>query len=261
MQLGLSLHATQEPTSQATVDIFKDEWWSQLPDGLRSGSAGLFGDPRVAWANNQLDISGKSVLELGPLEGGHTFTLHSLGADTITAIEGNSRAYLKCLVVKELFSLRSVNFLYGDFCKYLETSKTDFDLIFASGVLYHMNDPLKLLSLIAQHSNKLYLWTHYYDNALLQNVYGDQFISRFGPTVNIECMGYHCEAHTYYYPPETLESQTFCGGNAPTSLWLTRHDILSFLDHVGFNKIAIDHETPTHQYGPAFSIAATASKS
>lgn len=255
MQSMLDFYASTEPDAQSTVDIFKGEWLSVLPGGLISGWADLFNVDRVAWPNSLFDISGKSVLELGPLEGGQTFALHSIGANTITAVEGNSRAFLKCLIVKELFDLSRAKFLYGDFVRYFEKTNHRFDIIFASGVLYHMSQPLKLLALIKQHTNQCYLWTHYYDQHMLEAAYGDQFGGKFGAPIAIEYGGYRCDAYPQYYV-DALDRPEFAGGNAPSSLWLTRADILSFLAHIGFTRIETNHENTLHQHGPSFSIAA-----
>lgn len=226
-----------------------------LPDGLRSGVFDLFHDPRVALAHSVLDFSGKSVLELGPLEGGHTFGIHSLGASTIIAVEANSRAFLKCLTVKELFGLQRVNFLYGDIVKYLEKSDANFDIIFASGVLYHMTEPLKLLSLIKQHTNKCYIWTNFYDHDVMAPAYSDQFGTRFGHSVPIEYAGFRCEAYPHYYG-EALDLKDYCGGSAPSSLWLRKNDIVSFLGHIGFNKVDVHNVDTTYATAPRFSIIA-----
>ena len=254
----LDFYASTEPNAQSTVDIFKGEWLSVLPGGLNSGWADLFNVDRVAWPNSLFDISGKSVLELGPLEGGQSFALHKIGANTITAVEGNSRAFLKCLIVKELFDLSRIKLLYGDFVKYLEKTNDRFDVIFASGVLYHMSQPLQLLSLIKQHTNQCYIWTHYYDQHLLEDALGDQFDGKFGSRITIEYSGYRCDAYPQYYA-DALDRPEFAGGNAPSSLWLTRTDILSFLTHIGFTRIETNHENTLHQHGPSFSIAAQCS--
>jgi hypothetical protein len=255
MQSMLDFYADSEPNAQSTVDIFKGEWLSVLPGVSNSGWIDLFNVSRVAWPDSLFNISGKSVLELGPLEGGQSFALHNIGADTITAVEGNSRAFLKCLIVKELFNLSRIKFLYGDFVKYLETADDRFDIIFASGVLYHMSEPLKLLSLIKQHTDKCYIWSHYYDQHLLEAALGDQFHHKFGAQITIEYAGYRCGAYPQYYT-DALARPEFAGGNAPSSLWLTRADILSFLTHIGFTIIQTNDENPLHQNGPSFSIAA-----
>ena len=59
-------------------------------------------------------VTEKTILELGPLEGGHSYMLDRAGAAQVVAIEGNARAYLKCLIVKELLGLPRVQFLCGD---------------------------------------------------------------------------------------------------------------------------------------------------
>jgi hypothetical protein len=254
MESILDAYTSQAPTPQLTVDIFKNEWSSKLPGGLRSGAADLFNVDRVRWPHQCFDICGKSVLELGPLEGGGTFALHQLGARKITAIEANSRAYLKCLIIKELYNLERAHFLYGDMIRYLETTNETFDLIFASGVLYHMTEPLKLLWLIKHHSNRCYIWTHYYDHDVLRRAYGDKFSTRFGEPKIAEYAGYRCEAYEQYYA-EALDWQGYCGGNAPSSFWLGRNDILNFLEHIGFKKLEISGEE-LHEFGPCFSISA-----
>jgi hypothetical protein len=207
------------------------------------------------WPHSQFNISGKSVLELGPLEGGQTYALHNLGASTITAVEGNSRGFLKCLIVKELLALDRANFLYGDVVRYLETTNAFFDIIFASGVLYHMTEPLKLLWLIKHHTNRVYLWTHYYDHDLLADALGDQFHTKFGEPITVEYARYRCEAYPQYYG-DALDWEGYCGGNAPSSVWLSRGDIINFLRQIGFNKLEIGEENPGGPHGPAFAIAA-----
>ena len=93
------------PSPQATIDIL-DGWVSILPAELGAdtrGSAPLFADERAIWAIDRLGgVRGATILELGPLEGGHTYMLDRAGAKSIIAIEGNKRCYLKCLITKEL---------------------------------------------------------------------------------------------------------------------------------------------------------------
>src|SRR3954464_14009309 len=93
------------PSVQAAVDIFKGEWSSKFPaeaGPVTAGQWALFEDARLAWALERLGgVAGKTALELGPLEGGHSYMLQRSGAASVVAVEGNPRAYLKCLLVKE----------------------------------------------------------------------------------------------------------------------------------------------------------------
>ena len=94
------------PSDQNAMSIFSDRWAhaSFGDDMVRRLEVAFESDGRPAQAisafgrNGRLD--GMSVLECGPLEGGHTYSLEKAGA-RITAIEGNVEAYLKCLIVKE----------------------------------------------------------------------------------------------------------------------------------------------------------------
>jgi Protein of unknown function (DUF1698) len=199
------------PSKQTAVDIFRGEWSSQLPGGLRSGSIPLFADERIEWLSTKLNVSGANVLELGSLEGGHSYILEQLGAERVVAIEANRRTYLKCLVVKEIFGLRRVEFLCGDFVEYLRHSNATFDLCVASGVLYHMVDPVELLRLVARASDQLYLWTHYYDADRIRSNprVAAHFPSDEGPPFRFEYR-------------DVRETQTFCGSGGRFSYWLDR---------------------------------------
>ena len=119
------------------------------------GYAKLFDNARAAWVLDKLGgVAGAEILELGPLEAGHTYMLDRAGAKSVVAVEGLKSAYLKCLVAKEVLGIKSAQFLLGNFVPWLEREARTFDLIWASGVLYHSNEPLKLLQLIAAHTEK-----------------------------------------------------------------------------------------------------------
>ena len=124
----LDQYVTTTPSPQNAVDIFAGEWSSKLPEPfaeVRAGSALLFADARLEWGLTQLGgVTGKTVLELGPLEGGHTYMLEQGGAASVVAIEANTRAYLKCLITKELLGLKRARFLCGNFVAFLQANAT-----------------------------------------------------------------------------------------------------------------------------------------
>ena len=162
------------PMHQNAVNLFESEWSSKFPSSFaletQPGIAGLFEDGRIAWGNSIFGgFSGSSVLELGPLECGHTFMLQNFGARHILAIEANKRAFMKCLIAKSICKIDSATILLGDFVKYLENTTENFDWTVASGVLYHMKDPIGLLKLISERSSKLLLWTHYFDQTVISS--------------------------------------------------------------------------------------------
>ena len=116
----LDQYVDHAPSDQAALDMFEGEWASLIPGFQSSGWAPLFQDERVQWFDSQCGgFAGKKVLELGPLEGGHTYMLWKSGASPIISIESNKKAYLKCLITKELVGY-DAKFLLGDFTKYLQ---------------------------------------------------------------------------------------------------------------------------------------------
>ena len=78
----LNQYIMSAPSPQNAIDIFEGEWASELPDpSLIAGSITLFDDYRIKWFAEHLGgFQNKTILELGPLEAGHTYMLERLGA-------------------------------------------------------------------------------------------------------------------------------------------------------------------------------------
>lgn len=251
----LDCYNTAPPSAQAAVDLFAGEWVSSLP-GVQSGTIPLFNDGRVVWGCEALGgVKGQRVLELGPLEGAHTHTLlENLGCREVVAVEANSRAYLKCLVAKEVLGMTNAHFLYGDVSAFLENSRERYDLILASGILYHMREPLKLLALIAEHTDRCIIWTHYYDAEVINAQ--PVLKTRFFPHGTTSWGDMSAPVWRFEYQ-EALQSSLFCGGSAPFALWLERQTILDTLKKLGFTRIEVAQESTSHPNGPCFTLAAS----
>ncbi len=254
----LDAYVLTSPSDQNALDVFKGEWTSKFPppyDQLSAGGIPLFQDGRIAWALKELGgVGGQSVLELGPLEGGHSYMLQQAGASSVLAIEANSRAYLKCLIVKEILKLQRVQFACGNFMPFLEANETQYDFVLATGVLYHMKDPVRLLQLIAKCTSRVSIWTHYYDETIIKNSWylSRRFLSESETAVDGKTIKLY--RHDYN---DSLDAKTYCGGSAEYSTWLSRADLLGLLEHLGFTKMAIGYDTPDHPHGPSLAIVAS----
>ena len=252
----LNHYVALPPSQQNAVDSVPG-WTGAMPPetGLRAGNAHLYADTRIDWLlHHCFAVAGRSVLELGPLEGFHTYMLERAGAASIDAVEANTLAYVRCLITKEVLGMTRAHFLLGDFTQWLERSEQRYDLLVASGVLYHSHDPVRLLELIAARADALYLWTHYFDETAMPP--GDKRRVPFSERVETRLSnGVAVQLHerSYY---RAWRDPSFCGGLQDRHFWINRADILDLLAALGFGHIVIAHEEPAHVNGPSFSVFA-----
>lgn len=254
----LDAYCMERPGPQQVLDMFRGEWSSALPEhlGLRTapGQSRLFADDRVTWAIGLAGgVAGRRILEIGPLEGGHSYMLEQAGAAEVVAVEANTRSFLKCLCVKEVLGMRAVRFLLGDGVKFMEHDAGGYDVVFASGILYHMQDPLGFLRLLPRMAPRLLLWTHYFDEAIVRGT--PAIAGKFGRLERGTIDGFTYEWVEQSYQ-QALAWAGFCGGSAATSRWLTRRSILDYLGALGYDRLEVSFETPDHPNGPAFAVYA-----
>jgi hypothetical protein len=249
------------PADQNALDLFAGEWSSRPPAArpeLKAGETPLFDDPRIAWAHHRLiemgldgGFAGRTVLELGPLEGGHSYLIDRLGAASVTAIEANARAYLKCLIAKEILGMPRVRFLLGDCLEHLRHGDARYDIGIACGILYHLTNPVELLDLLGQRCDALFLWTVYYD---------PEFVARnpvpgakFSEALEMEHAGFDHTVHRFNYGP-SLDWKGFCGGADVYSYWMEKDSIVAALEKFGFTSIRTEQHPNVH--GSALMLAA-----
>lgn len=246
---GAAKFEERAPAHANAIGIFAGRWAADLSQfDPRTAEAKFALDPRPGYAARYLgnagSLDGMTVLELGPLEGAHTYQLEKLGAARVLAIESNVEAYLKCLIMKEALGMKRAEFLLGDFNRYLQDCAERYDLVFASGVLYHMEDPLALIRGIARATDKCFVWTHYFDGA--------QTPDRTATPTEID--GF---ATTYFRAAYQDRAQpSFWGGNKPSASWMKRDHILAAFQHFGFDSIDIIAEDREARFGATTMFAA-----
>jgi Protein of unknown function (DUF1698) len=242
------------PSDQNAIDIFRNQWASNIEEvhpGVTSGPMPLFeSDHRPLIAALHLGFTpgsckGMSILELGPLEGAHTYQLVKLGADRVLAIEANSDAFLKSLIVKEILQIPRCRFLLGDCLKFLQENHDPFDMIFCSGILYHMENPFELIKAMSLHSDRVFLWTHYYNPELAtKSVRVPKIVAADG-----------LELTFYEQAYGDTEAGTFWGGTKPVASWLSKQGIEQCLGHFGY-KLTVHQDNVDHVHGPCITATA-----
>jgi hypothetical protein len=157
-------------------------------------------------------------------------------------------------VAKEVYGLNHARFFLGDCQVWLEERPERYDLIVASGVLYHMQDPIRFLDAAAARTDSLFLWTHYADESAMPPE-----DPRRGAFVGQPEIRDHLGVPVHLYPRSYLgawKDKAFCGGMHDLHRWIDKQDLISLLSRLGFNDIRIWGDEPQHAFGPAFCVFA-----
>lgn len=180
-----------------------------------------------------------TILELGSLEGGHTFALAKRAtAKRVVGIEGRHVNVARAQFVQQYLGITNVSFFVDN----LETTNLAsygiFDAVFCSGLLYHLPTPWTLIEQISRVSQNLFLSTHY---AKL----GQENVAHNG----IQGMMYN--EIGLADPLSGLSTQSF---------WPTFAGLIYMLKEYGFDNIDILHDNQEHPHGAIVNLSATASR-
>lgn len=238
---------TTAASLQNSFDLYKD-WVCRIPvAGTKTGSMLLFEHDDIR-PQQVVDAFGPianwKVLDLGSFEAPHTYQLERMGAE-VTGIEANPDLFIKSLIVKNALGLRA-QFLLGDFSEFLSTTTDRYDLIFASGVIYHMKDPVGLIDLMSKRTDRIFIWGHYVPEEVAKN---------WAPALVFE---HQQNGRTYryfrYIYPERAD-RAYAGTESYCSR-ITKDDMMGALRAAGFEKIQVVRDHLDHPGGPAVTLAA-----
>jgi len=244
------------PTNQNAIDALPG-WNSAFPPeaGVIAGDHPLFADGRIDWALEQFgSIEGKTILEVGPLEGMHTYMLHKRRPLRVEALEANQLCFLRCLVTKQILQLDSAHFYLGDAQKWLEEKDTRYDLAIASGVLYHMHEPAEFLVQMARRTDSIFIWTHFFFEEAMPA--GDVRRLPFSGKVETRSINGVPVRHYERGYFSANSNRSFCGGMRDRHYWMHRDDILELMRSLGFRRLEIAQEDLAHSGGPCFCLFA-----
>jgi Methyltransferase domain len=198
-------------------------------------------------------LRGKTVLELGPADGYNTVALENLGAN-VRAVEGNVDAFLRCLILKNALKLQA-EFWLGDFCKEVESGRK-YDILYASGVLYHLLDPVDFLAHAIKCSDKLFLWTHYFDERFVYGIEHERVGFADRKTSVRTVLGKSFTYHHKSYDTNHVKLLGYIGGLNSTCCWLSREDLFGALELVGYKVQHMVESAGSTSMMPAVSILA-----
>lgn len=178
-------------------------------------------DPRVHEMLNAFPEA-MTVMELGCLEGGHSLAMIEGGIAHVTAVEARSSNVVRASYIRSIYGHQDkITIVPADLEKFELASLGKADVVFCCGVLYHMNNPRRLLEQMSLACTMgAYIWTHY-----------------------------HARSSTWM--PESGPDDPL-SGTSPKSLWLSKSTLNRMIAEVGF-KIA-SQECDENANGPAMRI-------
>jgi hypothetical protein len=218
-----------KPTREAMFGVMRG-WTTQFEvDGkFVAGPIGMCSDLRMLW---HLDIIGgaanKRALELGPLEGAHTKTMIEHGAREVVSIEGFPACWLRCLIVKEAYQLHQAQFLFGNFCDYVaDYQGPKFDFVLAAGVLYHQENPARLILDLARLTDQVLVWSQVADETHPN-----------GAEATVEAGGRTYRGRINDYLGARRVEKGYCGGLHSVAFWMYPEEMRRAFIDAGFRFI------------------------
>ena len=180
----------------------------------------------------------KTILELGSLEGAHSFILaQSPGVERVVAIEAREANLRKARFVQSLLGIENIDFVQANLENADLTQHGKFDAVFCSGLLYHLPEPWNLIKQLAKVAPLLFVWTQYAAEHEATDV-GD---------------GLRGKIHLEGGPDEPLS------GMSPSALWLTLASLREVAARAGYERFEIIHDDVSHPNGPAITFGAATS--
>jgi SAM-dependent methyltransferase len=177
----------------------------------------------------------KTILELGSLEGGHTFALSRFpGVERVVAIEGRKSNVDKAQFIQQMLDIQNVEFVVANLESFDFSTKGPFDAVFCVGLLYHLPKPWTLIEKSSKASQNLFLWTHYAPEK----------------EANLEMNGYRGVNYKEFGLSDPLS------GMSPQSFWPTLDHLKRMLLYYGFSKTTIIENDENHPHGPCITLAA-----
>jgi SAM-dependent methyltransferase len=205
---------------------------------------------RTLSAFYQGDLSGLRVADLGCLEGGFAMAMAMRGAD-VTAVEARASNLEKARLLKEHFDLQSLHLVLGDVKDFTLEAFGSFDIVLALGILYHLDDPTRWLTQIAQLTNRILIIDSHYapiDEYAMAQIRDD--LKHLGPIERVQIGPRTYEGRWFFEYPEGIdkESQLWASYSNNRSFWLTKESLLQSLCHAGFNLVYEQHDYSSSFY-------------
>jgi SAM-dependent methyltransferase len=242
------------PADPTPAPIRPSGWWDLLPftthrimlaPGVATAPEGVdaLGDVRLDLAVDACGgaIEGRTVVDLGCLEGGFTLAFAQRGARHALGIEAREVSVQRCELARSLLGIDTAEFVCGDIRD--ELGRRDrFDLVFAAGILYHVADPAMLLrAMRAACDGVALIDTHVADESAPSHGCSEVVTRRFGDRQ------YRGRMFPEYAPESSaaeVEEYLWAAWGDSDAFWPLEDELVRMILDAGFasaEKVEIDH--------------------
>jgi hypothetical protein len=174
------------------------------------------------------ELPGKSIADLGCLEGGYTVEFSRMGMKA-TGIEVRQSNFENCLSVQKELNLPHLAFTKDDVWNLQRYGQ--FDAMFCCGLLYHLDQPAKFIKLMAEHTRDVIMInTHYADET-------ESKIFKLSPMTENEGLPGKWYAEHDADAEREIEAFKWSSWLNKRSFWLTKAAILQTLQDCGFDMV------------------------
>jgi SAM-dependent methyltransferase len=176
-------------------------------------------------------LQGRSIVDLGCLEGGYAVEFARLGMNA-TGIEVRESNYRNCLFVKSKTSLPNLNFVNDDVNNIARHG--NFDVFFINGLLYHLDRPRHFLEQVANQCGRaLFLQTHV-ASAIVTEAIHIHSLSEL--TENEGLPGRWYPEHSEL-PVDELERMKWHSWQNTRSFWPQKEYLIQLVRDIGFDIV------------------------
>ena len=166
-------------------------------------------------------FEGLRIVDLACLEGGYTVEFARMGFGETVGIEARPSNFTNCKFVKERVNLPNLNFVLDDVW-HLEKYGM-FDVVFCSGILYHLDAPKRFIEVMAKTARRAVLINTHFSTVTP--------IDSYGLSELVENEG--LPGRWFPEPPAAEDASWGAWGNA-RSFWIQREYLIQAIQTAGF---------------------------